>query len=156
MRNPHQFIDFVAASSPDNGAKPAVPMTFTHVMSRVESVTLDWRSYWNWVQERTADIGGLYVIAVELNDGEQATYTFAEDGSGTLVPQAADWTASGQWFTAPTCGQYNHLIAWDPEYPLPDDYDDYIVSSFLVGGIYDRCADTPGELGDDVRHLVKH
>ena len=153
VRNPHHFIDFVAASSPDNGAKEAVPLTFTHVMSRVESVAIDWRAYWNWVQERTVDIGGLYVTSIEFGDGTEAAFTFAENGSGTFVPRTDDWTASSHWFTAPTCAQYNHLISYDPDNPLPDDYDDYIVSSFLMGGVTDPCADTPGELGDDVIYL---
>ncbi len=153
VRNPHHFIDFVAASSPDNGPREAVPMTFTHVMSRVEAVAIDWRAYWNWVQERTVDIGGVYITAIEFGDGTEASFTFSEDGSGTFIPQVADWTASPHWFTAPTCAQYNHLIAYDPDSPLPDDYDDYIVSSFLMGTGSDPYADNPGELGDDVIYL---
>lgn len=140
VRNPWHFVDFVAAVSPDNGAKEAVPLGFSHVLSRIEGITVDWRNYWNWRSERAVGEDALVITSIEVTDGSEASFTFAEDGTGTFVPQSPDWTASAHWTAFPTVGEsdWSYWVGYDPEHDQ-DIYENYrtIVTPPGFGGAVD-------------------
>ena len=78
VHNPYLSTDAVVATAKSSSASPDIPLSFTHVMSRLESIEFDFTSFKNILRERglAAPVSDYYITYIEVSNRVDAEFRF--------------------------------------------------------------------------------